>query len=75
VPQEPEVQAPGDAEVIHLRGPWRGLGDVEFATLVWVAWFNRERLLEPIGYVPPLEFEGACYRQQQESEMLEAVTN
>ena len=41
------------AEVIHRRGPWRGFEDVEYATLEWVAWFNQQRLLEPLGYVPP----------------------
>ena len=44
-------------EVIHRRGPWRGLADVELATLEWVWWFNHRRLLEPIGYLPPVEFE------------------
>jgi len=44
-------------EVIHRRGPWRGFDDVEYATLEWVAWFNQQRLLEPLGYVPPAEFE------------------
>jgi transposase InsO family protein len=33
-------------EVIRRRrGPWRGLQDVEFATLEWVDWFNNRRLL------------------------------
>ena len=36
---------------------------VEFATLEWVAWFNNERLLEPIGYIPPAEAEANYYRQ------------
>ena len=40
-------------EVIRRRGPWRGLEDVEFATLEWVHWYNTQRLLEPIGNVPP----------------------
>ena len=40
-------------EVIRRRGPWRCLEEVEFATLEWVAWFNTQRLLEPIGNVPP----------------------
>jgi len=44
-------------EVIHRRGPWRGFEDVEFATLTWVWWFNHHRLLEPLGYLPPAEFE------------------
>ena len=45
------------AEVIRPKGPWKGVEDVEFATLEWVDWFNNRRLLEPIGYVPPAEFE------------------
>lgn len=53
------------AEVIHRRGPWRTAEDVEFATLQWVDWFNNRRLLEPIGYIPPAEFEQMYYQQQQ----------
>lgn len=44
-------------EVIHYDGPWRSLDDVEYATLEWVAWFNTCRLMEPLGYVPPAEYE------------------
>jgi putative transposase len=44
-------------EVIHHRGPWRSLDEVEYATLEWVDWFNHRRLLEPIGNVPPAELE------------------
>ena len=50
-------------EVIHRKGPWRHLEAVEFATLTWVDWFNTRRLLEPIGYVPPAEYE-AHYDEQ-----------
>jgi transposase InsO family protein len=32
-------------EEIHRRGPWKGVEDVEFATLEWVAWYNTSRLL------------------------------
>ncbi len=46
-------------EVIRCRGPWRGVEDVEYGTLTWVAWFNTARLLEPLGYVPPMEYEAA----------------
>ena len=49
-------------EVIHGRGPWRTLDAVEYATLEWVDWFNHRRLLEPIGHVPPAEFEREYYR-------------
>ena len=44
-------------EVIRHSGPWRCLKDVEYATLEWVAWFNTCRLLEPLGYLPPAEYE------------------
>ena len=30
---------------------------IEYATLDWVDWFNNKRLLEPIGYLPPAEYE------------------
>jgi len=53
------------AEVIWRRGPWRSVEAVEFATLAWVDWFNNRRLLEPIGDVPPIEFEQAYYRQRE----------
>ena len=46
-------------ELIRRRGPGKGLDEVEYATLEWVDWFNHRRLLEPIGYVPPAEFEAA----------------
>lgn len=51
-------------EVIRHKGPWRSIEDVEFATLTWVDWFNTERLLEPIGYVPPAEYEERYYQAQ-----------
>jgi transposase InsO family protein len=50
-------------EVIQRKGPWRHLEAVEFATLTWVDWFNTRRLLEPIGYVPPAEYEARYYEQ------------
>ncbi len=50
-------------EVIRRKGPWRHLEAVEFATLDWVDWFNHRRLLEPIGYVPPAEYEARYYEQ------------
>ena len=43
------------AELVHRRGPWRGLEDLELATLEWVGWFNHRRLSEPCrwGAVSP----------------------
>ncbi len=54
-------------EVVRHRGPWCNIDEVEFATLEWVDWFNNRRLLEPIGNIPPAEFEMAYYRQIKES--------
>ena len=47
--------------MIRRCGPWRHAEEVEFATLEWVDWFNNRRLLEPIGYVPPAEYEAQYY--------------
>ena len=52
------------AEVIHRRGPWKTKQAVELATLEWVAWFNHHRLMKPLGYVPPAEFEANYHRQR-----------
>jgi transposase InsO family protein len=49
------------AEVIHRRACWKTIEAVEIATLEWVAWFNHQRLLEPIGYIPPVEAEANYY--------------
>jgi putative transposase len=54
-------------ELIRRRGLWKGIDDLEYATLEWVDWFNHRRLLEPIGYVPPAEFEAAYQRQEDPS--------
>ncbi len=50
-------------EVIQRPGPWLNLDAVEFATLAWVSWFNTQRWLEPIGYLPPAEYEARCDEQ------------
>jgi putative transposase len=54
-------------ELIRRRGPWKGLDQVEYATLAWVDWFNHRRLLEPIGHVPPAEFEATHHRRKDPS--------
>jgi len=50
-------------ELVRNRGPWRGLDDLELATLEWVDWFNHRRLFHELGRVPPAEFEHRYYRQ------------
>ena len=51
-------------ELVRNKGPWRGLDDLEIATLEWVDWWNHRRLLEPIGRIPPAEAEAAFYSQE-----------
>ena len=62
-------------EVIRRRGPWRTLEAVEFATLAWVDWFNTRRLLEPIGYIPPVEYEARYYQQVDVTNYTEGASN
>ena len=50
-------------ELIRRRGPWRGLDDVELATLEYVDWFNHRRLHGACGDIPPVEYEDNHYRQ------------
>jgi putative transposase len=51
------------AELIRHRGPWRGLDDVEYATLEYVDWFNHRRLHGELAMITPAEFEATFYRQ------------
>jgi transposase InsO family protein len=46
---------------IFHDGPYKTIGDVEFATAGWVDWYNNRRLHSSLGYVPPAEFENAHY--------------
>jgi putative transposase len=51
-------------EVIRRCRPWRNIDAVEFPVLTWVDWFKNRRLLEPLDYIPPVEYEDAYYRAQ-----------
>ncbi len=65
-PMAESINALYTAEIIYKDGPWRSIEKVEHATLAWVDWFNNRRILEPIGDVPPAEYE-LMYHQQTES--------
>ena len=58
-------------EVINRLGPWKSKDQVEWETLQWVDWFNNERLLEPLGYITPIEAEEK-YEQALKSEKIAA---
>ncbi len=53
--------------MIRQRGPWQNLNAVEYSTLEWADWFNNRRLLEPIGNIPPAEFEEQYYQSQEDT--------
>jgi len=42
-------------EPIKRQTPWRSRQQLELTTLDWVHWFNHQRLMESIGYIPPAE--------------------
>jgi putative transposase len=44
-------------ELIHRRGPWRTLEDLEIAVLEYIDWFNHRRLHGTLGARPPAEVE------------------
>jgi putative transposase len=50
-------------ELIRHAGPWRGLDDVEYATLEYVDWFNHRRLHGELGMITPAEFEATFFHQ------------
>ena len=61
---------------IDRQGRWRGLDDVEFATLTYVDWFNHQRLhgeiTDDARHTTPADFEATYYRHSQPAQ--EAVT-
>jgi putative transposase len=62
-------------ELVRNKGPWRGLDDLELATLEWVDWFNHRRLFHELGRVPPAEFEQQHYRQINPGHQAKTQTN
>ena len=57
------------AAVIHRRGAWRSFDVVEYVTLESVDWFNKRRLLEPLGTIRPDEAEANFYAALERSDM------
>jgi transposase InsO family protein len=42
--------------------------------LEWVDWFNNRRLFEPIGNIPPVEFESLYHERQETPAMAVGLT-
>jgi putative transposase len=62
-------------ELIRRRGPWKGLDDVELATLEWVDWHNHRRLHTACYDMPPAEYEQIYYRQHPAQQPAGVSTN
>jgi putative transposase len=62
-------------ELVRNKGPWRGLDDLELATLEWVDWFNHQRLFHELGRIPPADFEANHYRHNNSDQQVETQTN
>ena len=45
------------AELVRNRGPWRGLDDLEIATVEYIDWYNNRCLHGELGHIPPAEHE------------------
>jgi putative transposase len=61
-------------ELIHPGGPWKGLSDIEMATLEWVDWHNNQRLHTACYDLPPAEYEQVHYGQHPAQAKLEMST-
>lgn len=51
------------AELVHRRGPWRTVEQLEYALLEYIDWWNHRRLHAGIGMRTPAEAEAAYYAQ------------
>lgn len=53
------------AELVHRRGPWRTVEQLEFALFEYIDWWNHRRLHTEIGIRTPTEAEAAHHAQPQ----------
>jgi putative transposase len=60
--------------LIGRRGPWRGLDDVELATLEGVDWHNNRRLHTACHDLTPVEYEQVFYGSHPAQQRVEVST-
>jgi putative transposase len=44
-------------ELVRNKDPWRGLDDLEIATVEYIDWYNNRRVHGELGHVQPTEYE------------------
>jgi putative transposase len=63
-----------NTELVRNKGPWKGLDDLELATLEWVDWFNHRRIFHELGRIPPAEYEENHCVQTESDHQVETHT-
>jgi len=53
------------AELVHRKGPWRTVDQLEYALFEYLDWWNHRRLHGEIGMMPPIEREATYYRHRR----------
>jgi putative transposase len=66
------VNALYKAELIYGpdQGPWRTVEEVELATLMWVKWYNEQRIHGYLNNIPPAEYEDAYHAERSGKQLI-----
>jgi putative transposase len=52
------------------QGPWRTVEEVELATLMWVKWYNEQRIHGYLNNIPPTEYEDAYHAERSHKQLI-----
>ena len=52
------------------QGPWRTVEEVELATLMWVKWYNEQRIHGYLNNIPPAEYEDAYHAERSHKQLI-----
>jgi putative transposase len=52
------------------QGPWRTVEEVELATLMWVKWYNEQRIHGYLNNIPPTEYEDAYHAERSGKQLI-----
>jgi putative transposase len=66
------VNALYKAELIYGpdQGPWKTVEEVELATLMWVKWYNEQRIHGYLNNIPPTEYEDAYHAERSGKQLI-----
>jgi putative transposase len=52
------------------QGPWKTVAEVELATLMWVKWYNEQRIHGYLNNIPPTEYEDAYHAERSGKQLI-----